>query len=158
MIDVFYGGEDWEVLEENLDVAIERMLEDAIYMEKDVPDELTMTTYNRTVITPEMFELRVIQNFIEGLDEEYGDPYEGTFISDTMKEAEKAFLKAVVGEYGVYICTPVSSESISVLDYLLEHKIYDDDGILNFPRVKKWSEEHPDMVTPVPRYVWKKSE
>ena len=150
MIDVFYGGADWEVLEENLDTAIERMLDDVMYIDKDVPDELTMTVFKHKTITPDMFKYAVIEGFIEQLDDEYGDPYEGTYISDTMMEAEKVFLEAVVGEYSVYICNPVSSEHISVLDYLLEHKVYEDEEILKFPRVKAWAQEHPEMVKAIP--------
>jgi hypothetical protein len=83
-----------------------------------LPETVTVYGYGRMrVVTCPTSPL---EDMVERLDEEYGDP-EGNYetpVTEGMREAERQFIAAVLAEYHPWACVRVSEEVVNVADFL----------------------------------------
>lgn len=63
-----------------------------------------------------------LENLLEWLDEEYGNPDDYTRPSEKMKAAAQTFVKAVAEDYHVWACREVWSETIDVRAWVAKHR------------------------------------
>jgi len=112
---VFWGKEDDEHLTySEMDDAIESML-DGMDDIKDLPKTIDVCGYAYMKPNPGSTSEHVLEHLLEHLDEEYSDP-DGSYAAptDSMKEAAKAFVTAVLDEYTVWACDLVKRETVNV--------------------------------------------
>jgi hypothetical protein len=86
------------------------------------PDPLpeTVTVYGYGRMKPKTCPTSPLDDMLERLDEEYGDPegYHETPVTDAMREAERQFIAAVLAEYDPWACVKVSEEVVRVGEFL----------------------------------------
>jgi len=127
--DVLYGLDHWETLEHDLDMVIERVMEDACDTVGDsfevMADRITwpikVLVYKRRDIGGDKQAQRIadqaISEALDNLDEEYSgewaDPAEPT---EAIKVAALAFGQAVVADYVPWSCEPTGE----VIEYTRE--------------------------------------
>lgn len=107
---------------EDIDDAIEEYL-DQLAPGK-LPETVEVKGYVRREPSISEYEGAMLENLIERLDEEYGDPdaYHATPASENMKAAELVFIKAVLAEYESWQCEPVITKEIDALAWVREHR------------------------------------
>jgi hypothetical protein len=102
------------------DDAVERHLDD---LWPKVPETLTVTAFRRRVIhTRDLNPDRVIEDLLEQLDEEYGDPDEGTDPSEAMRLAATALCDVIRRNYRVWACEPVATAKVNVQAWVRENR------------------------------------
>ena len=114
----YWGLEDADRLyHDDKDEAIEAILEG---ME---PETETIEICGFTQMDISVSWLSPLEDILERLDEEYGDP-DGDYTKPTeaMKEAEKAFLAVIKKEYTSYMCEVVCRETVNVNEWIKEHR------------------------------------
>jgi hypothetical protein len=111
---------DTEQLVENKDDAIEFYLNDCDEaFIRNPASKLVVEEYVRLVVSPKEC-LFVLENLLERLDDEYRE--EATDPTQKMKDAELAFIKAVLEDYEVYNCERTGhTEEVNVLEWVKEH-------------------------------------
>jgi hypothetical protein len=127
--DVCYGLEHWERLEMDPESVVERVLEDACDKVGEGFDALAariewpirILVYKRRDIggeaCAESIAARAIEHALENLDEEYADPDgDYTKATDRIKDAARAFGRAVVADYVSWSCEPTGE----VIEYTRE--------------------------------------
>ena len=118
----FYGLEDTDRLTAvSLDEVVQFNLDEWAY--GPLPEHLEVCGYTPQAITPNSYTTRVLGNLIEMLDEEYADPdkVEATKPTQTMKEAEQAFIEAVLAEYKPWLCDLTTRETVHVPTWIREN-------------------------------------
>jgi hypothetical protein len=96
------------------DEAIEMILDD---MEID-PETIIVCGYKRMELNID--HCYPLENLLEWLDDDYGDPDEATGPTSAMLEAEEVFLAAVKKEYMVWSCKEVCRETVNVAQWRRE--------------------------------------
>lgn len=114
----FWDAEDSETLRhETLDGAVNAVLDGV----QNFPATLVVHGYRR--MKPEISYPRALEDLLEQLDEEYGNPDGGdTQPTPAMLAAEKAFYEAVLAEYKPWACEQVASVTIDVPTWIREHR------------------------------------
>lgn len=110
----FWSATDDEILShETVDEAVESFLEDC----DQFPETIEIRGYARMQPSPDV--LRPLEDLLEYLDEEYGDP-DGppTEATAKMKEAERAFINVVLQDYSSWACEQVTTEIILVNEWI----------------------------------------
>lgn len=97
--ELWYGVEG----QEQLDQTIEDVLDNY-----DAGTPVEILVFRKMKVTGvDRLALHVIEQLLEDLDEDYGDPGDNsTEPTEGMKAAAKAFVEAVVKEYKVWTCVP----------------------------------------------------
>lgn len=116
---VLWGSPDDERLEyADEDVAIEAILDG---IDGPLPETITICGFARMEV--DILRLNPLEDCLETLDEEYGDP-EGEYSesTETMKEAERVFLAAIKKEYTTWMCEEVCRKEINVADWVKENR------------------------------------
>lgn len=105
---------------ESMEAAVEWHL-DALTLDL-WPEEMFVYGFARMEISPEQLREAPLEHILERLDEEYADP-EGSYSEPTkkMREAERAFIDAVLEEYEPWMCEQVTEVKIKVLPWVREH-------------------------------------
>lgn len=85
----------------------------------DRPATVTVYGYAVRVVDREHYAERALDNLLEDLHEEYGDPnrYPSDSITESMRAAARAFLEAVLAEYRVWTCEKVCEEVVDLAEY-----------------------------------------
>ena len=112
-----YGApEQRRVTATTLTEAVEQILSEII--PEHFPDTIRVTTFKRPTIRPQMFN--PLEHLLEQLDEEYADPEDTaeTPATPRMKEAEQAFLQAVLREYVPWKLEPDHTVVVDVGEWL----------------------------------------
>jgi hypothetical protein len=91
------------------------------------PSQVEVRAYRRGFVSNYMKGIcrdTVLENVLELLDEEYGNPEEGESVTQAMEEAATVFVDAMVSEYSVWVCEEVPEESIRVktVDWVREYQ------------------------------------
>lgn len=109
----------------DLDEAVEGHLD---YLEpvEDWPEELAVLAYRRVVVSAgeqELFAELALEEAIERLDEEFGNPDSATDVTDGMKKAAVLFIETVLEEYNVWRCVrePQEDQTVPVAKWVREH-------------------------------------
>jgi len=116
---VLWGSPDEERLEyADEDVAIEAILDG---IDGPLPETITICGFARMEV--DTLRLNPLEDCLETLDEEYGDP-DGEYSESTeaMKEAERVFLAAIKKEYTTWACEEVCRKEITVADWVKENR------------------------------------
>ena len=97
---------------------IEGILDD---IDDPLPEKITICGFARMEVAT--LCLNPLENCLETLDEEYGDP-DGEYSESTeaMKEAERVFLAAIKKEYTTWMCEEVCRKEIIVADWVKENR------------------------------------
>jgi len=116
---VFWGSPDNERLEySDEDEAIEGILDN---MNDPLPETITICGFARMEIST--LYLHPLEDCLDTLDEEYGDPEEEpTQSTETMKKAERVFLDIIKMEYTPWMCEEVCRKEIDVADWVKENR------------------------------------
>jgi hypothetical protein len=117
-------SEDAELLgHESKDDAIEARLDEELYdiHVESWPKTVTVYGFAREVPKWDREAQRVLDRFLEDLDEPYGNPEEATDQTDAMLVAAKEFVEKIKAEYQVWSCRRVTSEEINVMEWVKEH-------------------------------------
>ena len=80
-----------------------------------IPDTVTISCYERMVVPSEF--LNPLENVLEHLDGEFGGEDTWTHPTDSMKEAEKVFIKAILDEYEPYACEEIDTFQVKLDDW-----------------------------------------
>ena len=119
---VFWAEEndDGELLHGSIEDAIEDFL-DAISID-EIPDQATFVGYSRMVVDPYRCD-RSLDDLLEYLDEEYGNPDKRTTPTPEMREAEREFVAKVLSQYAVWQCEPNGEkETIECLRWISDNR------------------------------------
>lgn len=104
---------------DNFNLAVEMHLDDR--PRDEWPERLTVYGYARQTPKWEHLPQRVLDRFLEDLDEDYGNPEEATTQTEAMLVAAKEFVEKINAEYTVWSCKRVATEEINVMDWVKEH-------------------------------------
>ena len=127
--DILYGLKEWEHLEDSLDEAVDRIIEEAVVSPGEgfgqIADRmawpLEILVYKRMDVGGEKMAImnadKATNLALENLDEEYGD-MDGDYTEPTevMKEAALVFGKAIVADYVPWTCEPTGE----IIEYTRE--------------------------------------
>lgn len=97
------------------------------------PETLTVYGFVRETLKLGNEAARILEQILESLDENYGNPEEATAETEGMKKAAEEFVQKVAAEYQVWSCKRVASEEINVMDWVKEH-------------APQWLAENPQLV------------
>ena len=104
----FYGVQDQERLDSDPDDTIIGLLEDVYFDDlsfHDFPIKVYGFTTEKPFENIEQYANNMLENILEGLDENYGDPDSyGTEMTPNMKEATLNLAKVFEEEYQVFNC------------------------------------------------------
>ena len=125
--DILYGLEGWETLEDDPEVVLERVFDEAcigIESFDEIADRLDwpirVLEYKRMGLpegSAEGIAEDVLNKVLDDLDCEYGNPDEDyTTSTEAMREAAFAFARVVVAEYVPWACEPTGE----VIEYTRE--------------------------------------
>ena len=116
---ILWGGCDDEVLEfSNEYDLIERILG---YMHPPLPEKITICGFARMDVSA--MGLNPLEDCLEKLDEEYlGPDSEYSKPTESMKKAEKRFLKVIEKEYIPWMCEEVCRKEIVVAEWIKNNK------------------------------------
>lgn len=114
---VYWDCEDSEQLRhETVDEAIEAFI-DGFDDPAMVPQTIEVKGYRRVPV--EAYGINILDDVLEALDEEYGDPDgDSTEPTPAMKKAEAAFLDTICSEYTPCLCEPCDSVLIQTKDWV----------------------------------------
>jgi hypothetical protein len=129
-------SEDSEILSyENENDAIEYYLDDYLHALPiaEWPEKITLYGFVRETLKLGNEAARILEQLLEGLDEEYGNPEKATTETEGMKKAAEEFVQKVAAEYQVWSCKRVASEEINVMEWVKEH-------------CPQWLTENPQLV------------
>ncbi len=105
---------------ETVDAAVEEYLDDR--EPEDWPIKLIAYGYTPIELAPGSISFRYeLEQFLEQLDEEYGDPDETTEITDAMLVAAEAFGEIIRKLYPVFSCERVEESHVDVQEWVLHH-------------------------------------
>jgi len=117
--DILYGLKHWEHLEDSLDEAVDRIIEEAVVSPGEgfnqIADRmawpLEILVYKRMDVGGEKMAIMIAEKAtnlaLEDLDEEYGDDGGAeTEPTEAIEEAALAFGKAIVADYVPWTCEP----------------------------------------------------
>ena len=98
---------------------IEEILDD---MNGPFPEKITICAFARMEVNTII--LHPLEDCLEALDEEYGNPDNGEYSESTevMREAERAFLTTIKKEYTPWMCEEVCRKEIVVTDWIKENR------------------------------------
>ena len=116
---VLWGSPDEErLVYTDEDVAIEAILDG---IDGPLPETITICGFARMEV--DTLRLNPLEDCLETLDEEYGDP-DGEYSESTeaMKEAERVFLAAIKKEYTTWMCEEVCRKEIDVAEWMKENR------------------------------------
>ena len=85
----------------------------------DWPDEIIVYGFDRMEPDPRVFSESLLEQILERLDEDFGDPDNETEITTEMRDAESTFIRAVLDEYTPFACGQVSEESVNLLAWVI---------------------------------------
>lgn len=95
------------------------------YLEQIVGDDLPKTIHLSGYVPMKVSipgYCDVLENVLDALHEEYGDPDVHVFTpTPAMRAAEEQFIKVILAEYQPYMCEDVYHEDIVVADWLAGH-------------------------------------
>jgi len=115
-VNIFYGEDECQSLHcETMDDAIEEILDGS---EED-PVAVEICKYRTLEVSKKFLEGRILEYCLEFLDEEFGN-YESddvTEITQKMKEAEQAFINALLEEYQPWQCEVIEKKIINVAEW-----------------------------------------
>lgn len=118
MSEIWYGVDGQEQLDSSIDECIERYLDEC----EDFDFTFFVYEFRTMKVNPKC--LNVLEQLLETLDEEYGNP-EGcdwTQPTESMVAAEKVFVEAVLSEYQVWACERSGTKhKIHGLEWVREH-------------------------------------
>jgi len=120
---VLWGKADDERLTHTeMDDAIESML-DGMDDDIDLPETIEVCGFAHTEPNIKKEAAGILERFIEGLDENYGDP-DGSYTetTDRMKESAEEFVTAVLEEYQVWACDIVKRETVNVQEWIKDNR------------------------------------
>ena len=101
---------------DTLDEAVEEYLDG---MDQSFPITVEVTGYARMEVTDNPHYHRCLEQLLELLDEEYGDPEDGPDgPTKEMEEAEGVFVKIVLDNYTPWMCEPVCKETVNVREWI----------------------------------------
>lgn len=100
--------------------AIEIYAEECLDNDEQPLDAVKMHAYEPKKIGAEWYAEHTLECLIENLDEEYGHLEDATEITQPMKDAALAFVRAVTAEYKVWQHEPIGSVAVKVSDYWSE--------------------------------------
>lgn len=96
---------------------------DGLSPDEPLPETVTVYGFAPRVIDDrerERLAMQVMDDLHESLEDEYGDPdgLADATITDSMKQAARAFVAAVLNEYSIWQCEKVCEETVTVKDYI----------------------------------------
>lgn len=117
-------NENDEILTEtDLNEAIQKFIDN--YEEEEIPSKIKVFGYNPMTIN-ESYKYRLglcaLENFVESLDEKYGNPDEYTEITEEMKSIAKDFCDKIVKIYEVWSCEQVDVVEIDMIKWCAENE------------------------------------
>lgn len=121
---IYYACDDPERLEyDDPDEAIDAYLSNLYYL----PETITLKRYSREEMHDPTRQVEsLVEDLLEILDEEYGNPDSMTELNEGMRAAAKVFAKEIHKHYRVWSCKVVGEEEVDV---------------------RKWAEkEHPEWI------------
>lgn len=113
----FWSGQEPEILtHEEIDEAVEEVLDDCDVL----PETITINGYAPMGISLKLHADRVLDDLLEMLCEEYGDPDAGKYPDKTpgMIAASEAFCAAVANSFPVWACEVVCEKTIEVMPWV----------------------------------------
>jgi hypothetical protein len=88
-----------------------------------LPDEITVYGYSHQVLNPQRIGEHALDELLEYLDDEYGDPDGGSEEpTDAMRAAAQAFAEAVVKDFVVWACDEVEQRVVDVEAWIRKHR------------------------------------
>lgn len=87
-----------------------------------LPETLTLAGFARMEPDAERWPESVLEDFLNCLDENYGNPDDYTDPTEGMKEAAKVFVEAVLKEYTAWACIEVCRKVIDVHAWVRYHR------------------------------------
>jgi len=120
---VFWGDKDDEHLTfAEMDDAIESIL-DGMDDINALPETIDVCGFARMEPNAKSEAVRVLERTLSDLDQEYGNP-DGNYTkaTDSMQEAAKTFVAAVLDEYTVWACDIVKRETVNVQAWIKENR------------------------------------
>ncbi len=103
--EVLYGLEDDETLSNSIEEVTDRFRDG---------EPVEVRVFRRMKVNSARLADRLLEWFLEDLDEDYGDPENPTVETVPMKAAASQFVQAVLKEYVVWNCEP-TGESIKTV-------------------------------------------
>jgi len=80
--------------------------------------------WERVVIDPKGYSINTVNDLLNKMDEEYGDPDGDRYSEPTekMKQAEMEFIKVVLSEYVPWSCEQTCEEEIDVKGWVRKNR------------------------------------
>lgn len=100
-----------------LHTALDNYFNDCEDNEVEPSEVVTMYAFKKKAVNEEWLVGFVLGELIERFDDEYGDPEEETKVTQTMKDAALAFVRAVVAECDARQVEDVGSVELKVSDW-----------------------------------------
>lgn len=119
----FYGIEDTEILQSDVQTAVEDYLCRIDIELLLLPKEVTLNVYTKSKI--EYYSLNILDNIIENLEEKYGNPDNEFIITDRLNAAEKEFVKILIEEYEPWVCHHKYSEILNLHEWISDNNWLD---------------------------------
>lgn len=117
---VLWATPDDERLEyDSEDEAIGAILDEMGGPRPDWPETITICGFARMEIN--IVRLHPLEDCLDALDEEYGNPEEPTEPTTAMKEAERVFLETIKKEYMPWMCEEVCRKEINIREWINAH-------------------------------------
>lgn len=127
-----YGMEGWEHLEGDVEGVMERLAEEACRRAGESDEEIAdriewpvrVKEFRRmTLPRAESIAEDVLNEVLERLDEEYGDP-DGDYTSptDSMRQMAEAFARSVLCQYTPWCCEPTGNEILVTREEFLREQ------------------------------------
>ena len=126
-------GDPEELSNTELDEAVEYYLDGFLFDDLvnliNKRETITVTGYARLTIDEETiryFARSMLDDCLERLDDEYGDPNGWTEVTEEMKQFMELyavpFVRQIIKRYNIWRCDPVCEEKINVLDWITENQ------------------------------------
>lgn len=117
----FWDAEESEELTyETLDEAVEGYLDQANIWLDDPTIDIIVSGFCKMEISRET--LNPLDNLLDQVEEEYGNPNKDYKPTDALREAEKKFIDIFLQEYDVYVCEKVCEVSVNVKEWVEENR------------------------------------
>ena len=140
---IFYGLEGQEILDHGVEEVLERHF-DCLSPDQMPETERVLLWRHRTIRIEQQADA-ILENLLERLDEEHGDPdlHQGNRATPRMTAAARAFLREVAAEYQLWICDPTGEhETVHPRRWGIGRSIQDfeipDVRNLKHPNVAAW--------------------
>jgi hypothetical protein len=120
----YWSCNEYEELltETSIDDAVQQFVDNAA--ENEIPNMLTVYGFNPVKINKnikDVFGLSALENMVERLDEDFGNPDDDSELTEEMKVAAKDFSEKIIDLYHVFRCEQVDEVEINMVEWCKEN-------------------------------------